>query len=53
MHLPLDQLKIDRSFVDEIREDSTSGAIAQTIEISKQCNEPSGDRRERGDRSPA
>ncbi len=30
-HLPLDQLKIDRSFVQSILEDTTSGAIAQTI----------------------
>jgi diguanylate cyclase (GGDEF)-like protein len=30
-HLPLDQLKIDRSFVQNILEDTTSGAIAQTI----------------------
>jgi diguanylate cyclase (GGDEF)-like protein/PAS domain S-box-containing protein len=30
-HLPLDQLKIDRSFVKNILEDATSGAIAQTI----------------------
>ncbi len=30
-HLPLDQLKIDRSFVQNILEDATSGAIAQTI----------------------
>ena len=29
--LPLDQLKIDRSFVREILLNSTSGAIAQTI----------------------
>ena len=29
--LPLDQLKIDRSFVQDILEDATSGAIAQTI----------------------
>jgi diguanylate cyclase (GGDEF)-like protein len=29
--LPLDQLKIDRSFVQDILVDSTSGAIAQTI----------------------
>ena len=29
--LPLDQLKIDRSFVHDIPVDSTSGAIAQTI----------------------
>ena len=30
-HLPLDQLKIDRSFVENILEENTSGAIAQTI----------------------
>lgn len=30
-HLPLDQLKIDRSFVENILQDTTSGAIAQTI----------------------
>ncbi|MFZ0745197.1 MAG: PAS domain S-box protein [Terracidiphilus sp.] len=30
-HLPLNQLKIDRSFVENILEDTTSGAIAQTI----------------------
>ncbi len=30
-HLPLDQLKIDRAFVQNILEDTTSGAIAQTI----------------------
>jgi diguanylate cyclase (GGDEF)-like protein/PAS domain S-box-containing protein len=30
-HLPLDQLKIDRSFVENILEETTSGAIAQTI----------------------
>ncbi|MGB8259691.1 MAG: EAL domain-containing protein, partial [Terracidiphilus sp.] len=29
--LPLDQLKIDRSFVQDILDDPTSGAIAQTI----------------------
>jgi diguanylate cyclase (GGDEF)-like protein/PAS domain S-box-containing protein len=29
--LPLDQLKIDRSFVRDIMEDASSGAIAQTI----------------------
>jgi diguanylate cyclase (GGDEF)-like protein/PAS domain S-box-containing protein len=29
--LPLDQLKVDRSFVQDILEDPTSGAIAQTI----------------------
>jgi EAL domain-containing protein (putative c-di-GMP-specific phosphodiesterase class I) len=30
-HLPLDQLKIDRSFVQNMLQESTSGAIAQTI----------------------
>ena len=29
--LPLDQLKIDRSFIDRITRDSNSAAIAQTI----------------------
>jgi hypothetical protein len=41
IHLPLDQLKIDRSFVDEIREDSTSGPLhRQSKSLSNAMNFP-------------
>lgn len=30
-HMPLDQLKIDKSFVDEILTDNTDSAIARTV----------------------